>query len=89
MIPCGRARERTGQQQGLLCGPWWAGVGGKRLQRLLEFLSSPSVSSGVMQLEVEEGPNVIFPLWADTQTHTSVLRMIFFRLSRARKRLKV
>lgn len=32
VIPCGRARERIGQQQGLLCGLWWAGVGGKRLQ---------------------------------------------------------
>lgn len=71
VIPCGRARERIGQQQGLLCGPWWAGVGGKRLQPPPWVSVQPLVSSGVMQLQVEgRAKNVIFPLWADTQTHT-------------------
>lgn len=48
VIPCGRARERTGQQR-FSCGPWWAGGwGGKRLQSRLRVSVQPLVSSGVL-----------------------------------------
>lgn len=42
IIPCRRAEERVGQQRGLLCGPWWDGVGGQEaVAATLSFCPAP------------------------------------------------
>lgn len=86
VIPCSRAGERIGQRRGLLCGPWRGGGGwAAGCDHLLEFLSSSSSLPVLCNRELRGGPKMsffFFPMGRQTDTQTSILRMIFFSICR-------